>query len=121
MTAKDLDNLPLSNSEITHYTNLWCRNMGFKSKDLTEHPQIDDVILLVKWTKEFKDCPKFWRANIQRIWSYVYVHKMPMKQNHIKKLGKITEGIITWRKKRDLDKATLKAFYRTRKKTVSPS
>jgi hypothetical protein len=110
-----LDTFPLSNSEKTHYTNWWCRRMGFKSKDLNEHPQIDDVVLLVNWTNEFWDCPKFWKPIIERIWSYVYIHKMPMKKSHIKRLEKITQGMIAWRSKRQMQIEKI----RTLRKTVS--
>lgn len=95
------NNEPLSINEKNHYTNLWCRSMGFRSKDLDTHPQIDDVVLLINWKKEFWDCPKFWKPTINNIWSYVYKHSMPLKNSHLRQLSKITKGIIKWRKTRD--------------------
>jgi hypothetical protein len=108
---------PLSINEKNHYTNQWCCSIGVKSKDLgcgvkkdkdgkvkdnqLAHPQIDDVVLLTNWKKEFWDCPKFWKPTINNIWSYVYKHKMPLKDSHLRQLTKITKGIIKWRKTRD--------------------
>ncbi len=40
-----------SNSELNHLTNYWCRTLGIHSKDLVEHPQADDVVLLVNFIK----------------------------------------------------------------------
>lgn len=90
-----MNNEPLSTKEKIHYTNLWCKELGIKSKDLgcgftqtlngkvitlPQHLQIDDVILLIKirkdcWTymnKEQKDLWTGW-------WAMVYYSKYPLK------------------------------------------
>lgn len=100
---------PLSHSEINHYTNYWCRKMGFKAKDLTTHPQWDDVSLLVNWTNEFWDCPKFWKKDIEKMWQWCYHNKLPLNKKHIKALTKITQGIIAWRNKRQQQITKIKA------------
>lgn len=65
----------------------WVRKHGLKSKDLTQHPQIDDCILLIKirdshWKKFNKSEQALWGA----IWNWVYHNECSLKQKHITKL-----------------------------------
>jgi len=76
---------------IQGVTNYWCRTKGIHNRDLDTHPQIDDVVLLVKyrtamWTKLNKTEQGHWGA----VWSWTYHHKMPLKAKHLKKLELIT-------------------------------
>ena len=52
MTALDITT-PLSSREKTHYTNMWCRSIGIKSRDILNHPRIDDAIILINIRNEF--------------------------------------------------------------------
>ena len=62
----------------------WVRTHGLKHKDLSKHPQIDDVILLIKirdasWNKFNKSEQASWGA----IWNWVYHKQLPLKKKHI--------------------------------------
>ena len=48
-----MSNEPLSSFEKTHYTNWWCRSIGIKSRDIDNHPRIDDAIILLNIRNEF--------------------------------------------------------------------
>lgn len=92
MTANDMANThPLTSRELTHYTNLWCREKGIHSKDLEQHPCADDVVLLLAlrdamWTKLNKSEQGCWAG----YWSSVYVKKNKLKNKALKKLEQIT-------------------------------
>jgi hypothetical protein len=94
-----------SHSTVTvlDLTNYWCKTLGIQSKDLgcgvrhtdkgiqidnqTSHPQIDDVILLIKFIKEFNS---FFnnddRIAVHVIWTWCYSQKLPLKKRHFKRL-----------------------------------
>jgi hypothetical protein len=82
----------LTQSELkTYYTNVWCKEKGITAKDLGQHPQADDVVLLVKWREEMwikltKKEQGAWAA----FWSWTYHNKYPLKRKHLIKLEKIT-------------------------------
>ena len=102
---------PLSTKEKNHYTNLWCRSMGMKSKDLgcgierkddgtydtnqLAHPHIDDVILLIKfhqanWQYMTKSECGVWAA----YWSWCYHNQVAIKAKWFKRLEHITQSVI---------------------------
>jgi hypothetical protein len=75
----------------TQVTNYWCRSKGIKSEDLDTHPQIDDVMLLLKyrdgmWIKLNTSEQAHWGA----IWDWTYHRKYPLKNKHLAKLELIT-------------------------------
>ena len=99
MNKKNSD-LPVTIADMTNY---WCRTLGIQSKDLgcgiktsgngiqignqNSHPQIDDVILLINFIKEFSS--QF--NNDDRIatyvsWDWCYKNKLPLKKRHFKRL-----------------------------------
>lgn len=101
---------PLTNSEKIHYTNLWCKELGIKSKDLgcgftrtmngkiitlPQHPAIDDVILLIKVRQEFWS---FFNAHERGIWAgywkTVYHLGFPLKAKATKKIETIVSSGI---------------------------
>jgi hypothetical protein len=101
MTADD--NLPLTNREKAHYTNWWCRTIGIRSKDIDSHPQIDDVILLIRWHREcWLDSTKPQRGIWCGYWSAVYHKQLPLKAKALKKLEAATQDIITRQQARQL-------------------
>ena len=72
-------------------TNYWCRTKGIHSSDLDTHPQIEDVMILLKyrdamWQKLNKSEQAHWGA----IWDWTYHRKYPLKNKHISKLELIT-------------------------------
>lgn len=81
----------LSKSELEHYTNYWCKSKGISSKDLTEHPRIDDIILLLAfreamWIKLNKAEQGCWSG----YWSSIYHKRNRLKGKALKKLEQIT-------------------------------
>lgn len=91
-------------------TNYWCRTLGIHSRDLgcghrrtdkgividnqASHPQIDDVILIINFIKEFET--RF--NNDDRIatwviWDWCYNKRLPLKNRHLKRLLNIGNRI----------------------------
>ena len=96
MTADDT--LPLTNREKAHYTNWWCRSIGIRSNDIDSHPQIDDVILLIRWHQEcWLDSSKIERGIWSGYWSAVYHKQLPLKAKALKKLEAATQEINSTR------------------------
>jgi hypothetical protein len=92
----------LSSSEKTHYTNLWCRQQGIKSRDLTNHPTIDDAILMIHIRNEFwayfdSSDRGVWAA----FWKRVYHLQFKLKPKHLKKIERIVNSGI-YRQQQDL-------------------
>jgi hypothetical protein len=92
MTANDMANtLPLTTSELNHYTNLWCREKGIHAKDLTAHPHADDVVLMLRIREDMFD--KFnasERAVWGAYWNTIYHKRRPIHKKALKKLEQIT-------------------------------
>ena len=101
---------PHSPVTVLDLTNYWCRTLGIHSKDLgcgvkhtdkgiiidnqASHPQIDDVILMIKFIKEFR---KYFN-NDDRIasfviWDWCYTKRLPLKKRHFKRLLNIGNRI----------------------------
>lgn len=81
-------------NEVLHLTNYWCRTLGIHSEDLTRHPQIDDIVLLIKfiqdYQKEFK--PKQ-RVEVYMMWDSCYNKRKPLKTKYLKALLRIGESL----------------------------
>lgn len=85
----------LSRSEITHYTNLWCRQKGIYSRDLESHPRADDVVLLIKLRDDLWDVlDASDRAVWSAYWGWAYHKAFALKKKHLTKLEKIIQGAI---------------------------
>lgn len=105
MTADEL--LPLTAKEKTHYTNWWCRTIGIKSRDLDNHPQIDDAIRLI----QFRDTLWYWMSASERgewaaMWNRVYHNQYPLKAQHWNRLESITLSSM-YRQEQNNKKATI--------------
>lgn len=88
----------LSQSEITHYTNLWCRSKGISSDDLTRHPQIDDIILLLRIKDEFgAEFTKSEQAIWGQKWGWCYNRKFALKNKYRLKLEQLCLTILARR------------------------
>jgi hypothetical protein len=84
----------LSINEINHYTNLWCREKGIHAKDLEEHPQADDVVLLINFRDAFWNIMTpaeqgVWAA----YWGWTYSKALSLKKKHLKKLENIGNSL----------------------------
>ena len=109
MTAEEL--LPLTAQEKTHYTNWWCRTIGIKSRDLDNHPQIDDAIILVKFHQEaWQDMDSEQRGVWAAYWSWVYHNQYPLKAKHLNKLTNIMASVIGRRTKTQKTRQRIKAL-----------
>lgn len=73
--------------DLNFVTGAWVRNWGISNWDLTHHPQIDDVILLIKIRQT---CWHYWQSRERGYWSYVwdwcYHKKYSLKNKHLDKL-----------------------------------
>jgi hypothetical protein len=117
----------LSIQEKIHYTNLWCRELGIKNVDLgcvfridedgktyrevKPHPQIDDVILLVQFLKEYLDeLPDSKRVHLHIMWNWVYTCKKPLTKKYLKQLNRLTTQLnnIRYNKNKRLAQARKK-------------
>lgn len=88
----------------------WIRRHGISKKDLDTHPQINDVMFLIRFRSEFWDMNNQFKKQFDNAWNWVYHKKLPLKNNHLNNLKKIGTSIVKWRSKRQTDQATLKAF-----------
>lgn len=85
---------------INHLTNYWVRTKGIHSKDLgtnqkEAHPQIDDVILLIKFLEEFEqDFSAGNRISLHIIWQWCYTQRKPLTGKYFKILDKIGNRIV---------------------------
>jgi hypothetical protein len=83
--------MALTQSEITHYTNYWCKTKGISSKDLDQHPRADDLVLLISFRDAMWD-----KLNISErgcwagYWSSIYIKKNKLKTKALNKLEQIT-------------------------------
>lgn len=84
-----------STSEIEHLTNYWCRTLGIHAEDLTRHPQIDDVILLIQFMKEFlQELKGNNRIALYIIWDWVYKQRKPISKKYLKRLNRIGANVL---------------------------
>ena len=74
----------------TYYTNRWCLEKGIKSRDILNHPRIDDAILLINIRDEFWE---FFNAKNQGLWAAywnkVYHLQYRLQPKHLKQLEKL--------------------------------
>lgn len=84
----------LTHKEIEHYTNYWCRSKGIYYQDLTHHPQIDDVVLLISFIEEYqRDFKAKQRVEVFLIWDSCYNKRKPLGKKYLKALEKIGNNL----------------------------
>lgn len=82
---------PLTKSELEHYTNYWCKTKGISSRDLEQHPQMDDVVLMLRWRDAMWDkLNKSEQAVWGAYWNTVYHKRRPIHKKALTKLEQIT-------------------------------
>lgn len=86
----------------------WIKRFGISKRDLDNHPQIDDVMLLIKFAREFKDINNYRQKQFTRIWRWVYTNQMPLKAKHLRQLNHIGEQLIRFRTKRHTQRTLIK-------------
>ena len=103
---------------IEGVTRYWCRTQGIHYQDLTDHPQIDDVILLVNFIEEYqKDLKAKHRVQIYLYWDWCYKNRRPLQKKQLKDLLGVGERINYIRnlkqKKLNQSRQKIKATRRT--------
>ena len=96
---------------IEGVTNYWCRTLGIHNKDLDSHPQIDDVILLIKFIQEYQmDFKPKQRVYVYIIWDSCYNKCKPLSKKYLKALEKIIYCVkqIRWNRQVIIQKARKK-------------
>jgi hypothetical protein len=95
---------------LDHYTNLWCKQKGISMRVIEQHPQADDVVMLVNWRDAMWDkLDKKQQGSFAGIWSYVYSYKKPIRQKHLTKLESITLAAMASHIKQQQAQARIKA------------
>lgn len=96
---------------IEGVTNYWCRTIGIHNNDLDSHPQMDDVILLIKFIKEFsRQFNNDDRIATYVIWDWCYNKRLPLRKKQMKRLLNIGQRIRrkNFFKQAELDKTRQK-------------
>ena len=76
----------------------WVKQFGITSKDLNNHPQIEDLMLLIRWKAEFyHDSKSKHKRFFENTWNWVYYNKRALKEKQLSSLGYFAEGIIRHR------------------------
>ena len=88
------------NTEQEQLVGYWVKRFGINRKDLVEHPQIDDVMLLIDFARQFPDMNNHQQARFDRVWRWVYNGTLPLKTKHFKSLYRTGTTIRRWRKKK---------------------
>jgi hypothetical protein len=88
----------------------WIKRYGITRKDLDSHPQINDLMLLIRFRAEFWDMNNYLKRKFERSWDWVYNHKMPLKKNHLNNLTTIGKTVIKWRNNRQDKVEIIQAF-----------
>lgn len=115
MTALDISNVPLSPREKTHYTNVWCRSIGIKSRDIDNHPRIDDAIILLNirdefWTYLSASDRGVWAA----YWKKVYHLQFGLNAKAITKITNIVNNGIHRQQQAEQQRQQIKALRESR-------
>jgi hypothetical protein len=108
------------NLEQEQLVGYWAKKFaGISRKDLTDHPQIDDVIMLLKIRdhlgKHFNNKESgMWGF----CWSYTYNKRCHLKGKHLKKLETLVTGITKRLEQKALARQRIQAKRRTLEKPV---
>lgn len=107
-----------THQELEHLTRYWCRTQGIHYQDLLEHPQIDDVIILIKFIEEYqREFKAKQRVNVYLLWDNCYKKRRPLKKKHLGQLLNIGQRINYIRNLRleaqNLARQKIKALRRT--------
>lgn len=79
--------MKLTEYQQNYAIDYWVKQFGIKSKDITEHPNFDDVLLLIntrrsQWDKFNSSEKAHWGA----LWEWCYHGKHSLKKKHLDKL-----------------------------------
>lgn len=86
---------------INQQTSYFLKTKGITAKDLTSHPLIDDLILLVSVRDEFaNEFNQTQQEYLTNLWHYVYNNQYRLKTKHLKKLEQFTITLESQRQAR---------------------
>lgn len=106
----------LKDNEQEQLVGYWIKRHGITKSDLTEHPQIDDVMLLIRWKDEFyRDGKAKHKRFFDNTWSWVYHNRLPLKANHLNILRHYAQGTIRHRENISAGRNTIKKQRQYRK------
>jgi hypothetical protein len=72
---------------IEGVTNYWCRTIGIHNADLHTHPQIDDVIILIRFREAYwRWMHKGQKTSLQYMFDWTYKRKNCLQDKHLEKL-----------------------------------
>jgi hypothetical protein len=108
------------NLEQEQLVGYWAKKFaGITRKDLTDHPQIDDVIMLLKIRDELGKHFNNKESGMWGFcWSWTYHHRCSLKKKHLKKLETIIIGITKRLEQKALYRQRIKARRRTLEKPI---
>lgn len=88
----------LKDTEQEQLVGYWIKRYGISKRDLDSHPQIDDLMLLIRWKAEFYYEGKAkHKSFFDNTWNWVYQGKLPLKAKQLRTLGYYAEGTIRHR------------------------
>jgi hypothetical protein len=98
----------LTQREIQHYTNLWCKQQGFKNRELDNELTADNLVLLVivkqeHWQHMDKSSKAVWNGLHSML-----IKGYPFKEKHLKSVEKIIEQATKTKLKDSVIKAKIK-------------
>jgi hypothetical protein len=94
----------------------WIKRYGITKRDLDSHPQIDDLMLLIRWKAEFYcDGKAKHKRFFDNTWNWVYHNRLPLKKKQLNTLGYYAEGTIRHRLNIQAGRNTIKAQREYRK------
>lgn len=74
------------------------RKLGVSRKDLVNHPQVNDVMLLIKYRDEFVDMNHYHKNKFDSAWRWCYSNKYALKRKHLNWLEHGAKHTINKRK-----------------------
>jgi hypothetical protein len=98
----------LTQREIQHYTNLWCKQQGFKNRELNNELTADNLVLLVIVKQEHW---QYMDKKSKAVWNGLHsmlIKGYPFKEKHLKSVEKIIEQATKTKQKDSVIKAKIK-------------
>jgi hypothetical protein len=111
--ANRLSHKDLEQEQLVGY---WIKRYGISKKDFDSHPQIDDLMLLIKYRAElYTQLKAKHKRFFDNTWAWVYNNKLPLKAKQLRTLGYYVEGTIRHRENIQAGRNTIKKQRQYRK------
>ena len=87
----------------------WVKQFGISRTDINRHPQIDDLMLLIRIRRDFyNEFKSKHKRFFDNTWNWVYHKKLPLKNKQITTIGYYIEGTIRHRENLKQGRNTIK-------------